>query len=78
MNENQIVEIIKGKIIEKLENVDTYQKLKAFFAAANNEKWKNLINARIDAEIVDRQNRISQNTTNISNLQQAKIDITNI
>ena len=78
MNENQIVEIIKGKITEKLEGVDSYQKLKAFFAAVNNEKWKNLINARIDAEIVDRQNRISQNTTKISDLQQAKIDITNI
>ncbi len=78
MNENQIVEIIKGKIIEKLGNVDSYQKLKAFFEAANNEKWKTVVNNRIDAEISDRQNRIDQNTTNISNLKQAKISITNM
>ena len=78
MNENKVVEIIKGKIIEKLENVDTYQKLKAFFAATNNEAWKDVVNARIDAEIASRQSRIDQNTTNITGLQQAKIDIMDI
>lgn len=73
-----IIEQIKGKIQESLDQVTTLPELKSFVKALAATKWKATILDAVDREIADRQNRIQQNQQAIQDLEDLKTQIQNL